>query len=116
MGEDPAPQKEAPAPPGTPVQRAKAGMIFDAADANKDGELTLEELTAYLKSEAGKDAKAVLGEDLSVQDFKTDTRPAMTKAQFQDWYIAKAVQAAYKNAGGYFDWPEEEAKPKPKQL
>merc|ERR1712072_383689 len=87
---------------------AKAGMIFDAADTNKNGELTLEELTAYLKSEAGKDAKAVLGEDLSVQDFKTDTRPAMTKAQFQDWYIAKAQAVAEKNAGGYFTYSTEE--------
>merc|ERR1712072_285795 len=100
--EDPAPQKEAPAPPPPVVdeKRAKAGMIFDAADANKDGELTLEELTAYLKSEAGKDAKAAMGEDVSLEDFKADKRPAMTKEQFQDWYIAKTTWKKEKNAGG----------------
>merc|ERR1711990_1432016 len=68
-------------------QRSRAKIVFDAADKNKDGVLTLDEIKAYMATD--EDVKDVLG-DLS--NFANDDRAKMSKESFADYYVSKCAE------------------------
>merc|ERR1712086_572125 len=68
-------------------QRARAKIVFDAADKDKDKTLTLEEIKAYMATD--EDVKEVLGD---LKSFAGDDRPKMSKESFADYYVSKCAE------------------------
>merc|ERR1712159_167602 len=65
-------------------RQAKAGLIFKAADADENGELSIEEIAKYVSDNA--DAKELLGEKGCTA--MLGRKEKFTKEQFEDFYIA----------------------------
>merc|ERR1711934_894411 len=65
---------------------AAAASIFAAADTNKDGKLSLQEIYEYMKTD--EDVMAAL-KDTAQTDFTDDKAKEMTKDQFIKYYVKK---------------------------
>jgi Ca2+-binding EF-hand superfamily protein len=65
---------------------AAAASIFEAADTNKDGKLSLQEIYEYMKTD--EDVMACL-KDTAQRDFTDDKAKEMTKDQFIKYYVKK---------------------------